>query len=230
MIIMPSLETGKQRFKMLHCLPPDSAVNGGMRTPADSKVFSCLIHRQRWHCVHHVTLAGVCVTRDHMDIHNLQRSPQKCYLSSSLSLIPWAINLHSLPKFAHKGHQYLVPTHLYTVKSNALARTMYLQFTLTTTSFTSSLLFCFLHLGHSFSPLHLDNFPELSRLLLMLSDDFLGLLWPTCASIKALGALWWLRLCPYSFHLWALVFCWPLPLHRKFSGNAERWILGCLRL
>lgn len=47
----------------------------------------------------------------------------------------------TLPKFAHKVHQYLVPTHLYTIKSNALARIMDLQFTLTTTSLTSSLLF-----------------------------------------------------------------------------------------
>lgn len=85
---------------------------------------------------------------------------------------------------------------------------------------------CSLHLGHSFSPLHLDNFPELSRLLLMLSVDFLGLRWPTCTSNKALGALWWLHLCLYSFHLWALVYCWPLPLHRKFSGDGSWAVYG----
>lgn len=53
-------------------------------------------------------LTGICVTKDHMDIYNLGRSPQ--LMLAFIIITPNTLGYKSALKTARKVHQYLVPT------------------------------------------------------------------------------------------------------------------------
>lgn len=122
---------------------------------------------------------------------------------------------------AHKGHQYLVPTYLPKIISHTSAgpKTCSLPWPGSSSPpcFCSH---CSLCLGHSFSPLHLDN-PRGSWTPFNIVSCFPRAPGADACACQSPGGPVVTTLRPYSFHLWALVPCWPLPLHRKSAGNAE---------
>lgn len=65
-------------------------------------------------------LTGICVTKDHMDIYNLGRSPQ--LMLAFIIITPKTLGYKSALKTARKVHQYLVPTYLSKITSNTLVR------------------------------------------------------------------------------------------------------------
>lgn len=211
---------------MLHGLFPDPAVNGSVRTPGDLKsTVTSDTNNDDWVCTSRHSTRYMCGQAP----CGCSRLTEKSSLMSAISIIVTPNTLGYTSTLSRLAQEFsstwsppTSPVSCPTLWSGPCACSSPWPQPSWPPRFCSH---CSLHRGHSFSPLLLENSPELPGLLFMSSDAFVGLLWQMGASVKALGAL-----CPYSFHLWALASCWPLPLHRKFSGNAERWILGCLRL